>query len=138
MRKGLSLAAATRLEHIKPSTLLRYVGSALRQDTPGGPYRAVRSDRFARELVVPSADGRAQVSAKGIEEAREYSAYANAVAHFKRTGDVSRLARFKRKTFVDVSGRRLEFVTDPAILMTLGEAGFPLDPSFYRSIAIRS
>jgi len=136
MRRGESLSVAARLEHIKPSSVLRHVGTAISRDKPGGRYRASSKDKFIRELEVPSAGGRVAVDARGIAKAREYSDYANAVAHFNRTGDLSRLVRFRGKTFVDVSGQSHEFVTDPETLMTLADAGVPLE-SFYRSIAPR-
>jgi hypothetical protein len=136
MLRGESLSTAARLEHIKPSSVLRHVGTAISRDKPGGRYRARSKDKFIRELEVPSASGRVAVDAKGIAKAREYSDYANAVAHFNRTGDLSRLERFKEKAFVDVSGQRHEFVTDRETLTTLADAGIPLE-SFYRSIAPR-
>jgi hypothetical protein len=136
MRRGASLSTAARLEHIKPSTVLRHVGTAISRDRPGGRYRARSKDTFIRELEVPSADGYVPVDARGIAKAREYSDYANAVGHFDRTGDLSRLERFKGRTFVDVNGQRHEFVTDSATLMTLADAGIPLE-SFYRSITPR-
>jgi len=134
--RGESLSTAARLEHIKPSTVLRHVGTAISRDRPGGRYRARSKDKFIRELEVPSASGRVPVDAKGIAKAREYSQYANAVLHFNRTGDLSRLERFKGKTFVDVSGQRHEFVADPDTLTTLADAGIALE-SFYRSITTR-
>ena len=123
MRHGKSLAEATRLEHIKPRTFLRYVGKAVRQDRPGGRFRALASDRFRRDdLQVPTTDGYVTVSVTGIKTARLLSNYLNAIGHFNRTGDDSKLRDFRGKTFTTVDGRRLEFLTDPNTLMQLAEA----------------
>ena len=137
MRTGLSRSAATRLEHIKPSTFMRHAGRAVRQDTPGGRYRALATDRLPRELEVPSARGPVRVSAKGIKQAREFSRYANAVLHFNRTGDISRLTPFRGKTFA-ANGERIAFVTDPTLLMELAEADALRLDQLYASLASRS
>ena len=130
MRAGASLSAATRLEHIKPSTFMRYAGSTVQQDRPGGRYRARPTDRLSRELEVPSTQGLVRVSAKGIKQAREFSRFSNAVGHFNRTGDDSKLRPFREKTFVDVNGQRVEFVTDPSTLLVLAAADL-LGPDLY-------
>jgi len=120
-RERLSLAAASRLEHTKPSTVLRYVGSALRQDKPGGRFRVTRSDRLKRELEIPTALGPTKVPVYGSKAARRLSEYANAINHYLRTGDASRLEAFKGKT-IRVRGRKIELTTDPSTLSALAEA----------------
>jgi hypothetical protein len=134
MRRGESLSAATRAEHIKPDTFLRRVGGAVRHNRPGGRFRVVETDTLRRELQVPTANGPVHVSAKGIKAAREFSAYLNAVAHFNRTGDTSRLKRFKGRTFT-AEGRRREFLTDPDKLMELAEADALRLDSLYASVS---
>jgi hypothetical protein len=138
MRRGYSRAAACRLEHIKPETFQRYVGSAVRQDRPGGPFRAVATDRFQRTVQVPTSQGYVSVAVTGNRTARELSDYLNAVGHFNRTGDDSTLRRFRGKTFNVRGGRRLEFLTDPAALMTLAEADALRLDSLYASVSGRS
>jgi hypothetical protein len=135
MRRGESLAAACRAEHIKPQTLLRHVGNAVRHDKPGGRYRVARTDTLRRDLEVQTPDGPVHVSAKGIKAAREFAAHANAIAHFNRTGDESRLKRFKGKTF-KVGRKRYEFLTDPDALMVLADAD-ALPESLYTSFTGR-
>jgi hypothetical protein len=137
MQRGESLTEACQQEHIKPSTFLRHVGTVVRQDRPGGRFRVRVTDRFTRELQIPSARGPVRVSAKGIKKAREFSNYANAVGHFNRTGDVSELAPFKGKTF-ESNGQRVEFVTDPATLIRLTEADALRLDQLYVSVAGRS
>ncbi len=99
-RDKLSLAEACRLEHLKPSTLLRHVGSAVRQDRPGGRYRATAGDRLRRDLQVPTALGPTSVPIYGSKKAREISNYLNAIALYLRKGDTSKLERFRGKQFV--------------------------------------
>src|SRR5258708_4943019 len=121
-REKLSLAEASRLEHIKPRTFLRYVGSAVRQDKPGGRYHATAGDRFRRELQIPTALGQTTVTVVGSRAATEIAEYQNAVAFYLRKGDASKLERFKGKT-VGVRGKRVELITDPAALSSLALAG---------------
>jgi hypothetical protein len=121
-RKRLSLAAASRLEHTKPNTVLRYVGSALRQDKPGSRYRATKGDTFRREVQIPTADGAIWVPVYSLKRASEMSKYLNAVQHFLRTGDERRLRPFKNKT-LKAGKQRIKLLTDPSTLSALADAG---------------
>jgi hypothetical protein len=121
-REKVSLAEACRLEHIKPSTFLRYAGSAVRQDKPGSRYRAVSGDRFRRDLRIPTVLGPTEISIYGSKNAKDISNYLNAVALYLRKGDTSKLERFKGKT-VGVRGQKLELITDPQTLSALALAG---------------
>jgi hypothetical protein len=136
MRRGESMSAACRAEHIKPDTLRRYVGAAIRHDKPGGRFRVVARDALTRHLQVPTAGGTVPVSAKGIKAARQFAAHANAIAHFNRTGDTSKLKRFVGKTFRS-EGRTYEFLTDPDTLMMLADADALRLDSLYASVASR-
>jgi hypothetical protein len=118
----LSLAEACRLEHIKPSTFLRHVGSAVRQDRPGGRYRATAGDRLRRDLQIPTALGPTPVPIYGSKQASEISQYLNAIALYLRKGDTSKLERFQGKT-IRVRGQKLELITDPSTLSSLALAG---------------
>jgi hypothetical protein len=133
-RENLSLAEASRLEHIKPKTLLRYVGGAVRQDSPGGRYYATTGDRYRRELQIPSALGQTTVTVIGSRAATEIAEYQNAVGLYLRKGDASKLERFKGK-MVGVRGRKVELITDPATLFSLGLAGALRFDQLYASIA---
>ncbi len=117
----LSLAAACRLEHIKPATFLRYVGSAVHRDRPGGRFRATAGDRFRRDLQIPTAQGLVTIPVYGSRNAENISKYLNAVASFLRTGDQRRLRGFKGKT-LKAGGKRIKLVTDPHVLSSLAEA----------------
>ena len=126
-REKLSLAEACRLEHIKPATFLRHVGSAVRQKTPGGRYKVSAADKFVRKLNVPTALGPTAVPVRGSKAAREVSAYSNAVAKYLRTGKTKQLKRFAGKK-VGNRKKAVELITDPQTLSALAQAGvFHLD-----------
>ena len=120
-RKNLSLSKAARLEGIKPGTVLRYVGSGVRQDRPGGRYRATAGDSFRRDLQVPTALGPARVPVRGSKAAKELSKYANAVNRYLRKGDTSQLKPFAGKK-VRAGKQQVELITDPRTLSALAEA----------------
>ena len=121
-REEVSLAEACRLEHIKPNTFLRHVGTAVKQDKPGGRYHATAGDRFRRDLQIPTALGPTPVPIYGSKNAREISQYLNAISLYLRKGDASRLKRFRGKA-VHARGQRVELITDPATLSALASAG---------------
>lgn len=119
-RENISLSKACREEHIKPSTLRRYVGSAVRQDKPGGRFRATTGDSFRRDLQIPTAHGMTPIRVYGNKNASLIASYLNAVSAFQRNKP-NNLASFKGKT-VKARGKVIELITDPAILLRLAEA----------------
>src|SRR5258708_4253230 len=121
-RDKLSLAEACRLEHIKPSTFLRHVGSAVHQGRPGGRYQARAGDRFRRDLQIPTALGPTRVPIHGSKKSKEISNYLNAIALYLRKGDASKLDLFKGK-IIRVRGQKLQLITDPPTLSGLAMAG---------------
>lgn len=133
-REKISRAEACRLEHIKPATFLRYVGRAVRQDKPGGRYRATPSDRFRRDLQVPTALGPARVPVYGSKAASELSKYANGINRYLRTGDTSGLRPFEGKK-IRVGRERIELITDPTTLSSLAQAGALRVDQLYASFA---
>jgi hypothetical protein len=135
-RKHVSLATASRLEHIKPTTVRRYVGSAVRQDKPGGRFRATKGDRFRRDLQIPSENGPITVPIYGSKNGENISKYLNAVAHYLRTGDQARLRPFKGKA-LKVGGKRIKLLTDPRALLRLAEADLLHFDQLYASVPRR-
>lgn len=134
MRKGASLSAATRAEHIKPATFRHYVGSAVRRDTPNGRFRVAQTHKRVRMLQVRADDGElVRVPVRTLKAARDLSAYENAVARFLRTGD-SRLQRFAGKTVLTDDGRRITLPTDPDRLRELAAADLLRLDSLYAPI----
>jgi hypothetical protein len=136
-RRHVSLAAASRLEHTKPTTVRHYVGSAVRQDRPGARYRATKGDRFRRDLQIPTAHGPMTVPVYGSKNAENISKYLNAVAHYLRTGDQAKLRPFKGKT-IKVDGKQIKLLTDPEALSVLAEADVLHLDQLYASVARRS
>jgi len=122
IRRGTSLAEAAKSEGVSQRTILKYVGSALRQDHAGGRIRAVPRDRFTRHLQIPGPDGPIQITVKGNKEATELAAYVSARAAFLRSGDESALRRFLGKK---IGGHIL--VTDPKLLTAQAEQGESFD-----------
>ena len=59
--EGISLHAASREHSVSPRTVLRHAGAALRK-TSRGTYAARKSDRLLRVLVLPTADGLAEIA----------------------------------------------------------------------------
>ena len=133
-RDGLSLAQACRLEHVKPRTVLRNLGGAVRQDRPGGRYRATKGDRLQRDLQVATVLGQTRITVSGSKAATEIAQYQNAVALYLRKGDESQLEKFKGKT-VGMRGQRVELITDPSTLSALALAGALQFDQLYTSIA---
>lgn len=120
-RDNVSLSQACREERIKPTTFRRYVGSAVRQNKPGGRFRAASGDSFRRDLQIPTVQGQAVISVRGSKNARFVSNYLNAVSEYLRTGKRAKLDSFTGKT-VKVDGKDIELVTDPAVLSMLAQA----------------
>jgi hypothetical protein len=120
-REHISLSKASREEHIKPATVRRYVGSAVRRDKPGGPFRATKGDSFRRDLQIPTAQGPTVIPVFGSKNASVISNYLNAVSEYLRTGKREKLDSFKGKT-VKIDGKDIELITDPALLEPLAEA----------------
>jgi hypothetical protein len=120
-REHLSLSEVCRQEHIKPATFRRFVGSAVRQDKPGGRFRAIAGDSFRRDLQIPTVLGQVVISVRGSRNARFIANYLNAVSEYLRTGKTQKLDLFKGKT-VKVDGKDLQLITDPAKLLPLAEA----------------
>ena len=123
MQKGASLSMAARRERIKPSTVKRLAGHKLRQDRPGGRFRVTKTGRRVHLLQIRDKDGAVvRVPVATLAKARELSRYENAIGHFLRTGDASRVRRFEGKTVVTEDGHRITLPTDPELLRTLAAA----------------
>ena len=133
-REHLSLSAASRRERIKPATVLRYVGSAVRQDKPSGRFRATAGDRFRRDLRIPTPQGYTTVPVYGSKKARFVSDYLNAVGSYLRSGSRAELSRFRGKT-LKVRGQTVELLTDATILSRLAEADALRLDQLYASLA---
>ncbi len=131
-RNGSSLSAAAEAEGTRPSTVRRYAGSALRQERPGARYRATAYDRIARTLNFPTPQGALPVTVRDSRTASRIAEHMNAVRIYVNTGDSSALDRFKAKTF-QTGGKTYTFITDPATLARLADAGALVIEGLYRA-----
>ena len=105
--EGLSLREAAGRAGTTPASVLRHTGSALKRE--GGRYTARRGDRLLRVMAVLGEDGvEHQVEIRSARQASIVGEHWAAVGYYLRTGDDSRLRRFRGKS---VAGIPLE--TDP-------------------------
>ena len=132
-RKGLALATAAKAERTDPRTVLRYAGSTLRQERPRGRYRATAYDRIPRTLNVLTPEGTVPVTVHDSRTATRIAEYMNAVRVYVNTGDSLALARFRGKSF-QAGGKTYTFVTDPATLERLADAGALVIEGLYRAV----
>jgi hypothetical protein len=119
-RDNLSLAKATRLEHIKPSTFLRHVGSAVHRSGPGKPWKASKSDTLRARMRILTPQGPVFDIVRGLRERTRLGRYEIALRKFRagEDGAEEELQAFKGQT---VAGHVL--ITDPDLLIQLEEAG---------------
>lgn len=118
---GLSLGAAAKASGTTVNAIKRHAGSALERSSKGR-YRAKKTDRLARTLQFPTANGSIGLDIRDSRSASRIAAYWNAVKRYLETGDASGLRRFRGK-MVRVNKRGYPFITDTAILDRLADAG---------------
>ncbi len=131
-REKLSLTAAAKAEHTRPRTVQRYVGSALRQKRAGERYRPTTHDRIPRALQIVTPRGTRPVTVRNSRTASLIGQYMNAVRMYVN-GDSSALARFRGKSF-QAGGKTYRFVTNPANLDRLADAGDLAIEGLYRAV----
>jgi hypothetical protein len=132
-RDRMSLSAAAKAEGTNPETIRRYVGTALRQDCPGGRYRTTAYDRIARTLNFLTPQGTVAVKVRGSRTASRIGEYMNAVRTYSNTGDTSAVARFNGKSF-RAGGVTYDFITDVSVLDRLIDAGVLAIEGLYRAV----
>lgn len=131
-RENLSLTAAAGSVGIDPRTVLRYVGSALRQG-PDGEYRAVPHDSIPRTLHFITPSGTVPITVADSRTASRIAEHMNAVRSFTHRGDSSALEGFRGESF-EASGVTYEFITDLATLSRLADAGELAIEGLYRAV----
>lgn len=132
--EGVSLTKASREFGLDPRLVRSRAGSSLRK-TKSGRYVAKASDKLLRVLVVPTPNGLTEVAVRGSDIASKIAEYSDAVQKYLRTGDSSKLKKFRRMKLLDEKGNRIKLVTDLAVLQKLGSAGVLSFESLYRSAA---
>ena len=76
-----------------------------------------------------------EIAVRGSEVASKIAEYSDAVQMYLRTGDSSKLKKFRRLKLLDEKGKRIKLVTDLAKLRELGSAGVLSFESLYRRAA---
>jgi hypothetical protein len=122
MRDGMSMRQASRELGVSARIVTRYGRSALKK-TKSGHYIPKPTDSLLRVLVRPSAKGLAEVAVNRSAEATVLGKYWSAVEKFLVRGDASDLKRLRRKTVVDVTGKRVRLLFDLEELKRQASAG---------------
>jgi hypothetical protein len=119
-RENLSLAKATRLEHIKPNTFLRHVGSAVHRSGAGKRWKPSKSDTLAARMRILTPRGPVFEIVRGLLERQRLARYEIALRKFRagEDGAEEELGQYQGLT---VAGHVL--VTDLNLLIQLEEAG---------------
>ena len=133
-RDNLSLAEATRLEGIKPSTFLQYVGDAVYRSGPGKPWKATKADELDAYMTVLTRHGPTRVLVRGSIERTRLARY-NIALKMWRAGEDGADRALRVFRGLTVGGHVL--ITDADLLIELEEAG-ELDYTLYISIGGRS
>ena len=118
-----SLKKASQEVGIRPETVKRWAGSALKKQ-PNGKIAPKSSDQLLRVLRVPSADGLRDVAIRGSRNATFLAEYFNALHRYLATGQFADLERFRGHFITDADGVQIPLPTDRAELKRFGSAGF--------------
>jgi hypothetical protein len=121
MRKdNLSLAQAIRLEHIKRSTFLREVGTAVHRSGHGKRWKASKVDRFTAPMVILTRQGPITLPVTGSLERSRLGRYDIALRKWRagENGAEKALGAFRGQK---VAGHVL--ITETKLLIQLEEAG---------------
>jgi hypothetical protein len=131
-REHLSVKVAARAADTDTKTVLRYVGSALRRESPRGRYRPAAYDRIPRVVNFDTPTGPVWITVRDSRTASRIGEHKNAQKRYWNAGDSSALQLFKNKSF-RASGVTYWFITDTATLDRLGDAGVPFE-GLYRAV----
>ena len=130
----ISLQKASREIGVSQKTVVKLAGSALRKRA-NGKYAVNKSEKILRVLVMPTSEGLKEIAVRGFEAASKIGKYDAAVQKYLRTGDDSKLKRFRRLKLKDASGKRIQFLTDTAELKRQGLLGQFSFESLYARVA---
>jgi hypothetical protein len=118
----VSLRKAARDIGIRPETVLRWGGSALKKNA-SGRYTAKPRDSLLRVMTIPTEKGKQEITVKGSRHASILGEYWAAVQKFLGTGNATVLQKFRGKEIKDANGKPITLITDPKELKRLGRAG---------------
>jgi len=110
---ALSLGQAAKREGVKPHTVRKYFGSALRK--VDGRIQVRKSDRFARVFHLPNAEGRmVPVNTRSSKDRTALGQYLSDIGRFLRPGGADALVRWRGKIVAGV-----ELVTDERTILQM-------------------
>jgi len=119
--RGYSRTRAAREAHIDPRTLQKHFSSVLAQDA-SGRYQARSGDNLVAYMCHLTREGIRIGAVRGSRNRALLAEHAAAVDHLLRTGDYSRLRKFRGKA-VRIDGKLEPLLTDKRVLKDLGDAG---------------
>jgi hypothetical protein len=115
-----SLAHAARRAGLTPYKVKKQVGRALKKK--GRYWKARAWDRLPRRMRLVDAKGLKEVEVKDSRTAEKVARYWNGVERYLRSGDRRYLKPFESLSFQS-GGDTYGFLTDPAVLVVLAQAG---------------
>jgi len=119
-RDNISLSKAARLEHIKPDTVLRHVGSAVHRSGPGKPWKATKSDSLKARMRILTPKAPVLEVVRSSRERILLGHFETAIRMF-RAGEDGAEKELQKFQGLKVAGHVL--VTDLDLLIQLEEAG---------------
>lgn len=131
---GVSLHKAAREAGVSSRVVATLGGAALRKSARGR-YAVKPKDQLLRVLIIPSPGGLREVPVNDSATASRIAEYSDAVQKYLRTGDTSKLKRFRRMKLKDAKRELIHLLTDPAELSRQGSAGVLSFESLYARIA---
>ncbi len=131
MRKGRSIRNTSRKVGISPSTVKRYVGSALRLKN----HRLVpkQFDRLLRKVRIYEKGIEVWITVKGNKQSAIIGQYHSAIGRFAK--DESALKPFKKLKIMDANGKAYRLETDMTKIFSILEKRE--DSEFYSIYARR-
>lgn len=108
-----SLSKLAQARGMSPKTVRRASGAFRKR---GGRWVPTKTDRVERWLKSYEEGTRVEVLVRDSRTASLLSRYANAVGRYRETADPRGLAEFEGKSYVDASGKKHTFETEPAAL----------------------
>ena len=133
-RRGEPISKAARAEHVKLSTVKKFVGNQHYQDAPGKRLKSTKSDRLTARMNIMTPLGLTTVLVRGSRERSRLGRYNIALAKWRR-GRPGADAELKAFEGQKVGGHTL--ITDVRLLASPEDAGAIEFNELYSSIAGR-
>jgi hypothetical protein len=116
------LPQAARQFRLSPRTLKRLGAPGLRKGK-NGRYVVKRSDKLFRPMLVLTREGPREIGIRDSRTATLVAEHWNAAHRYLETGDKLVRRKFRGRSFVDASGKKVRLMTDLEELDLQGHAG---------------